>query len=77
MTESEILDYYNEHWNDYNKIVDMLHDIIDKHTNEIENLQNKLDAKVANDNYAQKVKELEKLLQKCQDSLDEETHTLK
>ena len=69
MNENEILDYYNENWNDYNKIVDMLHEIIDQHEDEIKKL------KVQNQNLSQ-VDALKTQLQECQDKLDEETHKL-
>ncbi len=61
MKENEILDYYNENWNDYNKIVDMLHKIIDNHEDELKKITLKSD-------------EQQTLLLECQDRLDEETH---
>lgn len=76
MTEAQILDYYNENWNDYNKIMDMLHDIIEAHAEEITTLKDKLNNNSNNNSSTKKIKELEDLLQKCQDRLDEETHTI-
>lgn len=67
MNEKEILDYYNEHWNDYNKILDMLHDIIDAHSNEIEKLKAEKESSTT-------ISDLKAQLQECQDRLDEETH---
>jgi len=69
INESEILRYYDENWNDYSKIVDMLHDIIDKHEEEIMKLKKELDKN-------SEVEELKQLLQECQDALDEERHKI-
>ena len=76
MTETEILDYYNENWNDYDKVVDMLHDIIDAHDDEVKALKTKLNKRDNNNVANQRVAELEKLLQECQDNLDEERHKI-
>ena len=72
MKENEILDYYNENWNDYNKIVDMLHSIIDEHEEEVKKLTQKINISDNND----KINELQSLLLECQDKLDEETHKI-
>ncbi len=72
MKENEILDYYNENWNDYNKIVDMLHNIIDEHEEELK----KLTLKVNKSNNNDQISELKTLLLECQDKLDEETHKI-
>ena len=72
MKENEIIDYYNENWNDYNKIVDMLHKIIDEHDDELKKLTIKLNTSTNND----KINELKILLLECQDRLDEETHKI-
>ena len=77
MSESEILDYYNENWNDYNKIVDMLHDMIDSREDEVNDLKNKLNKREKDNRSINRIKELEKLLQECQDQLDEERHKIK
>ncbi len=76
MTETEILDFYNENWNDYNKIVDMLHNVLDKHEEEIKELKQKLNTRPNKNNSNDEIKELKSLLQQCQDNLDEETHKL-
>ncbi|MDA7817432.1 hypothetical protein N9A28_04530 [Sulfurimonas sp.] len=69
MTEKEIFDFYDENWNDYDKIMDLLHQVLDKHTEDIRVLQNKI-----NNNKNNEVSELKRMLQECQDRLDEETH---
>ena len=76
MQEEDILDYYNENWNDYNVVVELLHKIIDEHREEIESLQNQLNEKALDNSEQRKIKELEMLLRNCQDKLDEETHKL-
>ena len=76
MQEQEILDYYNENWNDYNLVLDMLHNIIDKHEEEVSNLKSQLSKKNTQDTVSQEVEELKKLLHDCQDKLDEETHKI-
>lgn len=58
MTENEILKYYDENWNDYNKVVDMLHDIIDSHEEQMEQLKKELDKN-------SEVEELKRTLQDC------------
>ena len=70
MTSDEIFNFYDENWNDYNKVVDMLHEIVDAHQLEIRILNDKLN----NKNDTNKVDRLKVLLQECQDKLDEETH---
>ena len=77
MEENEILDYYNENWNDYNKIVDLLHSIIDTHADEIKVMEKKLAQKNVTQESESKVEVLKKQLQTCQDILDEERHKLK
>lgn len=69
MTENEILQYYDENWNDYNKVVDMLHDIIDSHEEQMAQLRKELDKN-------SELEELKRTLQDCQDALDEERHKL-
>ena len=81
MCEEEILNYYDENWNDYNKIVNMLHKIIDEHEDEVAELQKRLtesylDSSKFDDNNQKRMEEMKKMLQECQDKLDEETHKL-
>ncbi len=76
MTEHEILDYYNENWNDYNLIVDMLHKIIDNHEDEIQKLKSMTASSNNDDLLKEKIDALKHQLLICQDSLDEETHKL-
>lgn len=76
MTEAEALDYYNENWNDYDKIVDMLHDIFDSHADDMKMLEKKLSINNEKEDSSKKIQELKTLLQQCQDKLDEETHKL-
>jgi len=74
MTNDEIFDFYDENWNDYNKVINMLHDVLDNHETQINDLKNKIITKV---NDTSSIAELEKLkitLLECQDKLDEETH---
>ena len=67
MKSEEIFDFYDENWNDYNKVMDMLHSVVDKYEVKIATLEKKLS------NQAE-LKELKTLLLECQDKLDEETH---
>ena len=87
MTNEEVLDFYDEHWNDYSKVVDMLHNILDEHDEQIAGLEKKLTesylssgktqpAVEVQNSESQTVKELKSLLQECQDRLDEETHKI-
>lgn len=73
MTNSEIFDFYDENWNDYNKIADLLHNIVDKHEAEIEALKNKLKKSADNE----EINQMKNLLQDCQDKLDEERHRIR
>ena len=81
MTEEEILNYYDENWNDYNKVVDMLHQLIDEHEAQIAELQKRLTesylgSSALDDDGSKRIEEMQKMLQECQDRLDEETHRL-
>ena len=71
MTSDEIFDFYDENWNDYNKINVMLHQVINQHEEEIKVLKNKLD----NVDNTKEVSKLKALLQECHDTLDEERHS--
>jgi len=81
MKEEEVFAFYDEHWNDYNKVMDMLHDLMDAHQSEVQELEKRLmesyltDSSTSKDE-SQLVKELKTLLLECQDKLDEETHKL-
>jgi len=81
MTQEEFFDFYDEHWNDYNKVMDKLHILFDEHEAEIAELQKRLtesymsNTSVSTDD-SKMVKELKALLLECQDKLDEETHKL-
>ena len=70
MTQEEIFSFYDDNWDDYDKIMDMLHNILDNHTEEVRVLKNKVVNTKTNDD----VTELRVMLQECQDKLDEETH---
>ena len=67
MKSEEIFDFYDENWNDYNKVMDMLHRVVDSYEEKISTMQRKLSNQ-------EEMKELKTLLQDCQDKLDEETH---
>ena len=74
MTNDEIYSYYDENWNDYNLIMDMLHNILDDHELEMKALKSKLSNKNNNESLANEIEELKTTLLECQDKLDEETH---
>lgn len=79
MTHEEVLDFYDEHWNDYAKVVDMLHNVLDSHEAKVLDLEKKLtqsylQAGTIKIDESKTVSELKELLQECQDRLDEETH---
>ena len=74
MTNEEIFDFYDEHWNDYNKIMDMLHNAVDDYEIKITKLQKQRKNQNGNNEEKKEVLELKFLLQDCQDKLDEETH---
>ena len=74
MTNDEIYSYYDENWNDYNLIMDMLHNILDDQELEIKALKSKLNNKNNNESLANEIEELKITLLECQDKLDEETH---
>jgi len=81
MTEEEVFAFYDEHWNDYNKVVDMLHDLIDEHTEQVADLEKRLTESYLSpsstgSSETKVVKELKALLLDCQDKLDEERHKL-
>ena len=76
MTNEEVFDFYDANWNDYNKIMDMLHTLVDNHAEEIKDLKNQLNQRVAKADNTNRIEELQSLLQQCQDSLDEETHKI-
>ena len=67
MKSEEIFDFYDENWNDYNKVMDMLHRVVDSYEEKIFMMQKELSNQ-------EEIKELKTLLQDCQDKLDEETH---
>jgi len=67
MKSEEIFSFYDENWNDYNKVMDMLHRVVDSYEEKISTMQTKLSNQ-------EELKELKTLLQDCQDKLDEETH---
>ena len=74
MTSEEIFDFYDENWNDYNKVMDMLHSVVDAYEEKIKSLENRVNHQVNESNNMKEVDELKSLLQECQDKLDEETH---
>ncbi len=74
MKEQEILDYYNDNWNDYDKIVDMLHKIIDSHEEQLTLMKKQLDLEKDDTTQNLEIEEVKRLLQNCQDNLDEERH---
>jgi len=81
MTSDEIFDYYDEHWNDYNKVMDMLQRVVHNYEDQIIDLERRLTESYLNTNNSSQddskaVKEMKSLLQECQDKLDEETHKL-
>jgi len=81
MKYEEVFAFYDEHWNDYNKVMDMLHDLMDAHQEEVQALEKRLMESYLTDSSSSKdeshlVKELKTLLLECQDKLDEETHKL-
>jgi len=76
MTETEILDYYNDNWNDYNKVVDMLHIVIDNFNDDIAMLKMELVNKNSSNDCDKKIVALKEQLQECQDNLDEERHKI-
>ncbi len=78
MTRDEFLDFYEEHWNDHNTIYAELLKLFDQHEREMALLKNSTGS-VQNNECSDKDEEiihLKALLQKCQDSLDEERHQL-
>ena len=74
MTSEEIFDFYDENWNDYNKVMDMLHNVVDAYEEKIKSLESRVNNQVNKSNNTKEVDELKSLLQECQDKLDEETH---
>ena len=81
MTNEEVLSFYDENWNDYNKVVDMLHNLIDEREEQVADLQKRLTESYltntsTNTSETKVVKELKALLLDCQDKLDEETHKI-
>ena len=76
MREDEIFDYYDEHWNDYNKVMDMLHNIVDSYESKIRKLEKELEDRQTQGNNLEEIAQYKTLLQECQDKLDEETHRL-
>jgi prefoldin subunit 5 len=74
MTSEEIFDFYDENWNDYNKVMDMLHSAVDDYEDKIKSLENKANNQISENNHSKEVESLKSLLQECQDKLDEETH---
>lgn len=67
MTRDEIFNFYDENWNDYNTVMDMLHNIVDKYEDEINILKNK-------SSNSSEVDKLKEQLKRCEDGLDEERH---
>jgi len=76
MTNEEVFDFYDDNWNDYNKVMDMLHRLVDSHEEEIKVLKSKLNQRVDKGDNSNRIEELKSLLQQCQDSLDEERHKI-
>ncbi|MBD3823645.1 MAG: hypothetical protein IE916_03955 [Epsilonproteobacteria bacterium] len=72
MTKEEALDYYDEHWNDYNAIYSMLHELFDSHERQMAMVRQE----AAKSNASAEITKLEEMLRECQDRLDEETHKL-
>jgi len=77
MTKEEILDFYDNNWNDHNTVYNMLYKVIDNYENEIDRLNNSLKNKNIIHEDDNEVEILKSLLLECQDRLDEETHSLK
>lgn len=74
MTTEEIFDFYDVNWNDYNKVMDMLHLVVDSYEEKIASLEKKLQNNDLQKSSEKEVSDLKVLLQECQDKLDEETH---
>lgn len=72
MTDEEIFNFYDENWQDYNVVMDLLHSILDNHKNELSFA--KKPSKIDVVDNIKEVKDLKKMLLICQDKLDEETH---
>lgn len=76
MTKEEILDFYDQNWNDHNIVFNMLSRVLDEHQEEIHELKKQLKNKSFKHDDSKEVKELKEMLLECQDRLDEETHSL-
>lgn len=81
MTNEDFFNFYDENWNDYSKVVDMMHVVMDQRDDEINTLKHLLQngspvekSDMKEETYLEKIKGLESMLQDCQDKLDEETH---
>lgn len=72
MTDDEIFNFYDENWQDYNVVMDLLHSILDNHKNALSYA--KKPSKIDDVDNTKEVEDLKKMLLICQDKLDEETH---
>ena len=77
MTKEEILDFYDNNWNDHNTVYNMLDKIIDNYEDKIKMLSKNIQSENTQTTDDEEIKRLKSLLLECQDRLDEETHSLK
>jgi uncharacterized protein (DUF342 family) len=79
MTRDEFLDFYDENWNDHNKVYSQLLKLFEAHERQIALLKNSSASQKEDDTCDSKDEEiahLKAMLQQCHDSLDEERHKI-
>lgn len=74
MTDDEIFNYYDENWQDYDAVMDLLHSILDNHKIELSDVKITPKVEIEVVDNTKEIKDLKKMLLICQDKLDEETH---
>ncbi|MEA1918835.1 MAG: hypothetical protein U9N52_03260 [Campylobacterota bacterium] len=76
MTKDEILDFYEDNWEEHNTVFIMLSEELSRFETEIAYYKSKLLQNSDNDENMKEILHLKKLLQQCEDSLDEERHKI-
>jgi len=74
MIKDDILDFYDQHWEDHHKVYARLVELLREHEEEIARLKKNSDCTQQKEDDAHEIARLKHLLRQCQDKLDEETH---
>ena len=78
MTKDEFLDFYDENWQDHNKVYAQLLKLFEAHEYELAAIKSSPHETADDRSHAkdEQITRLKTMLQQCHDSLDEERHKL-